>query len=133
VTHQTQLGLPLEEALERLAKRLGNDAFGSVVLSISIHRETGGNLAEIFDILSASLRKRAAMQRQVKGLTAEGRLSAVILMVLPFIEGAFMFYANPDYMLPLITTSLGLTMLAVSIGLMLIGGFWMRSISYIDY
>ena len=73
------------------------------------------------------------MQRQVKGLTAEGRLSAVILMVLPFIEGAFMFYANPDYMLPLITTSLGLTMLAVSIGLMLIGGFWMRSISYIDY
>ncbi len=133
VANQVQLGMPLEDALNRMNKRIGNDSFKWVVLAIAIHRETGGNLAEIFDNLAASLRQRERMRRQIKGLTAEGRLSALILIVLPFLEGFIMFYLNPSYMSSLVTTVTGLVMLSMAVILMTGGGLWLRQIVNIDY
>jgi tight adherence protein B len=130
---QIQMGMTLEDALKRMSDRIGDPAFQWVVLSISIHRETGGNLAEIFDNLANSLRQRERMRRQIKALTAEGRYSAYILLVLPFVEAALMFVLNPEYMSVLFTTVPGLVMAGMSLLLMTGGALWLKAITDIDY
>ncbi len=133
VAKQVQMGMTLNEALHRLNERIGSEAFSSVVLATSIHRETGGNLAEIFDSLAASLRQRERMTQQIKGLTAEGRLSAIILLVMPFAEGLLMYILNPQYMSALTTTTTGLAMMGLGLIMMALGALWLRSIVNIDY
>lgn len=133
VSAQVQMGMPMEDALNRLSERVGSSSFKWVVLAIAIHRETGGNLAEILDNLASSLRQRETMKRQIKALTAEGRLSALILIILPFFEVMILSYVNPGYMALLITTRPGLVMLFMALALMVIGGVWLKSITNIDY
>ena len=81
---EIRLGRPAEDALEALADRVGSADFRWAVLAVNIQREVGGNLAEILDNVSDTLRERATMRRQIKVLTAEGRLSAWVLALLPF-------------------------------------------------
>ncbi|MCK4267367.1 MAG: type II secretion system F family protein, partial [Actinomycetia bacterium] len=133
IANQTQMGMPLESSLRKMAERIGNKSFKWVVLAIAIHQETGGNLAEILDNLAESLRQRQTVYRQIKGLTAEGRLSASILFVLPLIESLLLFYANPGYMTTLVTTVPGILMLMVAMTLMVLGGLWLRKITNIEY
>lgn len=133
VCNQVQMGMPLEDALDKMAARLGNPAFKWVVLAIAIHRETGGNLAEILDTLSETLRQRESMRRQISALTAEGRLSAIILIGLPFLEGSLLIWMNPKYMSTLVTTIPGIMMLFFALVLMGVGAVWLRSITQIDY
>ncbi len=133
VANQTQMGMPLEDSLKKMAARIGNSSFKWVVLSIAIHRETGGNLAEILDNLSASLRERESMRRQLSALTAEGRLSAIILIILPVVEGLLLAYMNPSYMSLLINTLPGVLMLTTAIVLMAFGGIWLKKITNIEY
>lgn len=133
VSNQVQMGMTLEEALNKMAERIGDATFRWVVIAISIHRETGGNLAEILDNLATSLRQRETMRRQIRALTAEGRLSAIILIVLPFIESLIMFSLNPSYMSLLVTSFPGVIMLACALGLMLIGTVWLKKITSIEY
>lgn len=133
VSNQVQMGMPLEDALDRMATRIGSPSFRWVVLAMAIHRETGGNLAEILDNLAASLRQRETMRRQIKALTAEGRLSAIILLALPFLEGFVLFYLNPGYMSMLVTTLPGVLMLTLALTLMGVGALWLRNITQIEY
>ncbi|MDP1809280.1 MAG: type II secretion system F family protein, partial [Actinomycetota bacterium] len=133
VSNQVQMGMSLEEALTKMAERVGDASFKWVVLAITIHRETGGNLAEILNNLAYTLRDRQTLQRQVKALAAEGRLSAIILIVLPFVEGALLFLLNPGYMSALVTTIPGALMLLFGLSLLAVGAIWMRKITIIEY
>jgi tight adherence protein B len=129
---EIRLGRPAEDALEALADRVGSPDFRWAVLAVNIQREVGGNLAEILDNVSDTLRERAQMRRQVRVLTAEGRLSAWVLAILPFAIALYMFAVNPKYISLLFTKQIGLFMLGVGGVLMVLGILWMRKIVDID-
>jgi len=129
---EIRLGRPAEDALEALADRVGSPDFRWAVLAVNIQREVGGNLAEILDNVSDTLRERAMMRRQIKVLTAEGRLSAWVLAILPFAIALYMFAVNPKYISLLFTKQVGLVMLGVGGVLMVLGILWMRKIVDID-
>jgi len=129
---EIRLGRPAEDALESLADRVGSADFRWAVLAVNIQREVGGNLAEILDNVSDTLRERAMMRRQIRVLTAEGRLSAWVLAILPFAIAIYMFAVNPDYISLLFTKQIGLFMLGTAGVLMVLGILWMRKIVDID-
>jgi tight adherence protein B len=132
VVAEIRLGRPVDEALEAMADRVGSDDFRWAVLAVNIQREVGGNLAEILDNVADTLRERATMRRQIKVLTAEGRLSAYVLIALPFVIGLYMTAVNPDYIGLLVTTTIGLFMLGTASVLLVLGVLWMRKIVNID-
>jgi tight adherence protein B len=129
---EIRLGRPAEDALEALGDRVGSPDFRWAVLAVNIQREVGGNLAEILDTVADTLRERAMMRRQIKVLTAEGRLSAWVLALLPFAIALYMFAVNPEYVSLLFTTQVGLVMLGVGGVLLVLGILWMRKIVDID-
>jgi len=132
VVAEVRLGRPGEEALESLAERVGSEDFKWAVLAVNIQREVGGNLAEILDSVADTLRERATMRRQIRVLTAEGRLSAYVLGAMPFGIGLYMFAVNREYISLLFTTKIGIGML-ISAGIALaLGILWMRKIVDID-
>lgn len=132
VVAEIRLGRPIDEALEALAIRVGSPDFKWAVLAVNIQREVGGNLAEILDNVADTLRERAMMRRQIKVLTAEGRLSAWVLVALPIAIALYMFAVSPDYIGLLVTTKLGLFMLGTAVILLGLGVVWMRKIVDID-
>jgi tight adherence protein B len=132
VVAEIRLGRAAEDALEALSERVGSPDFKWAVLAVNIQREVGGNLAEILDTVSDTLRERATMRRQIKVLTAEGRLSAWVLTLLPIGIGLYMFSVNPDYIGLLFTDRLGWIFLGVAVILMGLGILWMRKIVNID-
>jgi len=86
----------------------------------------------VLDLVAATIRDRGALQRQISGLTAEGRLSAWILMILPFAISALFFVINPGYIAELFTTGLGLAMLVFGGVLLVVGGLWLRFVVTIE-
>ena len=132
VVAEIRLGRPAEDALEALAERVGSADFKWAVLAVNIQREVGGNLAEILDNVADTLRERATLRRQIKVLTAEGRLSAWVLALLPVGIALYMTAVNPHYIGLLVTTTIGRVMLAGGLLLMGIGIYWMRRIVEID-
>ncbi|MDI6843116.1 MAG: type II secretion system F family protein [Anaerosomatales bacterium] len=86
----------------------------------------GGNLAEVLDIVAATMRERAQTRRQIRALTAEGRLSAIVLIVLPFVELLALVVINPGYISLLVTTPLGWAMSITGAVLMTVGVVWLN-------
>jgi tight adherence protein B len=129
---EVRLGRLSEQALESVAARMQSVDFNWVVSAISIQREVGGNLAELLNIVSSTIRERNALKRQVATLTSEGRLSAVILFVLPFLEAAVLFVINRGYISQLFVTSTGLVMLITGILLLVIGGVWLNRVIRVE-
>jgi len=128
---ESQLGLPMEDALERIGDRLRNDDFSWVVMAIRIQREVGGNLAELLTTVADTLRERERLRRQVEVLSAEGRLSGVILGMLPVGFAAYLLVARPEYLLPLLTP-FGLTLVLVAVVLLLVGGIWVARVVKVE-
>lgn len=132
ISAEVRLGRKLAEALEGAAERMGSRDFRWAVLAMQIQAEVGGNLAELLDRVGETMRARARLKGDVKALTAEGRASAMMLVVMPPALGLVMFAVNPDYMRPLVTETAGQVMLGVS-ALMITGGFfWMKKMVTID-
>ena len=133
VITEARLGMPVEEALEAMAERIDSDDFRWVVLAINIQREVGGNLAELLDSVAETLREREMLRRQIKVLSAEGRLSAVILVALPFVLVLYLILVRPEYIATLVTSGLfGWTMVVGAGVLMVIGIIWIRKMIQIE-
>ncbi len=128
VVNESRVGRDVTSALDEVAHRTGSEDFAWVVQAIAIHREIGGNLAEVLDGVGNTIRERSQMRRQARVLSAEGRSSGVVLFVLPFAVSGILALAAPEYMGALFSSSTGLLMLAVAAGLMAVGALWMRSI-----
>lgn len=126
VLAEARLGLPMEEALENMAERVKSINFDWTVMAVKIQREVGGNLAEILEILANTIRERDRVERQIDVLTAEGKLSAMILFCLPFVLGVIIFVLNPSYVKTLFSHIMGIVMVTVSLFLMVIGGIWLK-------
>jgi Flp pilus assembly protein TadB len=121
----TRLGADLDEALARLAHRMRSRDLEWVVVAIRIQREVGGNLAEVVNTNVEAMREREALRRHVRALSAEGRLSAYILVGLPPLVIVLMLAIRRQYMLPLFTTAVGLFLLVLAGTLVTLGGLWM--------
>ena len=132
VDAETRLGMSLEQSLQRMSDRIESLDFQAAVTAISIQREVGGNLAEVLDIVAATIRDRAGLRRHVSSLTAESRLSAYILIALPFLIFGVLFVVNPTYLRPLLTTTIGLTIAAVGGLLLLVGIVWIAKVSKVE-
>jgi Flp pilus assembly protein TadB len=123
---EARVGVDLEVALEAVANRMDSDDLRWVVMAIHIQREVGGNLAEVLGTTAGTMRERASLHRHVRGLTAEGRLSAYILTALPVLVGGWLMVSDQSYMRPLYTTGMGLAMLSGAAVLFVLGALWMR-------
>jgi tight adherence protein B len=121
-----RLGIGIEDALDGVANRMTSEDFGWVVMAMRIQREVGGNLAEILNTVAGTLREREYLRRQVKTLSAEGRLSAWILGALPVCMFTYMLVGNRAYVSLLWTTGMGVVMLAGA-ALLMASGAWVMS------
>ena len=129
---ESRLGVVLEDALDKVAERMDSIDFAWVVMAIRIQREVGGNLAEVLQTTVATMRERAAMRRQVRALSAEGRLSAYILIALPILTFCWLFLSRREYLSLLWTTSMGLVMSVGAVIAIGIGWLWMRKVVQVE-
>lgn len=127
-----KLGVDVSDALERVAQRTQSDDLGWTVMAVRIQREVGGNLAEVLQTTVDTMRERGRLRRHVRALSAEGRLSAWVLIALPIVLSLFMFVYRRDYMMPLFTDPSGLTML-IGGGLLFVTGIvWMTRVIKVE-
>lgn len=125
---ENNLGINLNDALQNMSRRLPITDFRYFIIAMLIQRETGGNLAEILNKISLTIRERFKLFAQIKVFTAEGRASAWVLGLLPFVIGAILSLINPGYLNPLFNDPIGNELLKVGFLVLLVGIFWMRSI-----
>lgn len=123
---EQRLGVEIEDSLETVAERMESIDFKWVVMAIRIQREVGGNLAELLLNVSATLREREYLRRQVAVLSAEGRLSAWILGGLPPLFVTYLTLTRPTYVAPLYDTTLGWIMIGLMITMEAVGAFWLK-------
>jgi tight adherence protein B len=128
VLTETQLGKPMDEALTDLAERVGSENLTFVVNAVTIQRQVGGSLAGLFDMVADTVRQRQQFLRKVKGLTAMGRMSAYVLVGLPFFIATVVTLMNPLYMSPLWHTSSGNWMLAIGLAMIAIGSSMLKKL-----
>ncbi|WP_107768135.1 type II secretion system F family protein [Nocardioides terrigena] len=129
---EQRLGIDISDALEGVGERMDSEDFGWVVMAIRIQREVGGNLAEILHTVAETLREREYLRRQVKALSAEGRLSGYILTGLPPLIGLYMYFANRAYLEVLYTTTVGMILLAVAFVFLSVGAFAMSRLAKVE-
>lgn len=129
---ETRIGGELETALDRVADRMDSKDLRWSVEAIRIQRSVGGNLVEVLRTTGETMRERASIRRHVRALSAEGRLSAYILIALPIVVGVFLFFIRDSYMRPLYTTPLGLAMLTLGVVLVGVGTVWMRNVVKVE-
>ena len=132
VVAEARHGRPLADALAEVAQRVKSADFDWVVTAIAIQREVGGNLAELLDIVSDTMTARARIRREAHTLTAEGRIGAVVISVLPVAIGFFVYAVNPSYISPLFHQAFGEILFYGSIVLGLVGILWVRKLVDIE-
>ena len=129
---QLKIGMSFEEALESLSQRVGSDDLTLVTTAILISRKTGGNVTEIFDKISETIRGRMKIGRKVKSLTAQGRLQGIVVSVMPIFLGVAMTILKPKLMIPFLTSPAGALSVALMLVLIVLGWLMIRKIIQID-
>ncbi len=129
---EAQLGRELDDALANIAERLDSGDFAWAVMAIGIQREVGGNLAEVLLTVAETMIQRERLNREVNALTAEGRVSAAILSMLPPGLGFVMWIMNPSYVGVLFSRTIGLVLIGLAVVSGLIGLAWMKKVITID-
>ncbi len=128
VVMETRLGRSLEDALQAMSYRIGAKDFDWVVDAIKIQASVGGNLSEIIDQVGETIRARTRIKRQVDALTAEGKISALVLFTLPLGLFGFIFSSNPDYIKPMFSSGLGQAMMGAAVFMLACGGLWLKKL-----
>ncbi len=126
VLTDARLGISIEDALDKLAKRVQNRDYDWFIIAIKIQRQSGGNLSEILEMLAKTIKDREQLEGQMKTLTAEGRYSAYILIAMPIVIGLLLYFVNSDYIGLLFKNTLGITMISIAAVMMVIGTFWLK-------
>jgi tight adherence protein B len=132
VMAEARVGRDLTDSLRSLSRRMDNRDLEWVIGAIDINRDTGGNLAEILENVNSTIRERQRIGRKVLTFTAEGRLSAKILFVLPILIGLLEWRTNPEGFAHLFS-GLGLMFLGLAVVLLFVGTVWIRKIASIKF
>ena len=125
---EQNLGVPIEQALKSMLKRMPNLDLKFFVTAVAIQRQSGGDLAEILDKIGYIVRERFKIMGQVQALTGEGRISGVVLMALPIALFFAVYYLNTEYVMLLFTEELGRKMIAVAAVLQVLGAVTIKKI-----
>jgi tight adherence protein B len=128
VLTETSLGRPMDDALAEMSERIGSKNLDFVITAVTIQRQVGGSLAGIFDMVADAVRERQQFMRKIKGLTAMGRMSAYVLIGLPFFLAGMFTLINPQYMAPLWGTSAGHKIIFSGLVMMAIGSLLLKKI-----
>lgn len=128
----SRVGVGLEDALDTIADRMDSADLRWTVIAIRIQSEVGGNLAEVLGSTVETMRDRASLRRHVRALSAEGRLSAYVLVALPLGVGGWLFLTSRSYVRPLYTTAVGIGMLVGFVVLIAVGILWMRKLVNVE-
>jgi tight adherence protein B len=129
---EARLGRPIEDALSETADRMESRDLEWAVLAIRIQREVGGNLASLLDTVAETMTARERLRREVKTLTAEGKLSAVVVSLFPPVFGGFLFLTRRDYMRILWSETAGIVAICVAATMWVIGWFWLKKLVKIE-
>ncbi len=129
---QQRVGISFSEALDNLNRRVGSEDLELVCGAMEISRKTGGNLTEVFDKISQTIRERMRIERRVLTLTAQGRMQGWIVGSMPVVVGVAMCFFRPEVMIPYLRTPAGLASIAAVIVLLTLGGLVIRRIIRID-
>ncbi len=129
---ELQLGADFEDALNGLSRRVGSPDLDLVVTALVIQRQVGGNLAELLAMVERTMRERVRLRGEIKALTGQQRMSAIIIGGLPFFLTGVLMLLNPDYVGLLFTRTMGQIMLGVGLGMELLGIYFLRRILAIE-
>lgn len=133
VCNEIRYGATMEEALSNMVDRVKSPDLMLVVSAVLIQRTTGGNLSEILTTISQTIRDRIKIKGEISSITAQGRMSGMIIGALPICIAVVLMVINPDYMSTFFTTSTGKIMLAVSVVMEILGFFAIRKVVTIEY
>jgi len=129
---QLRIGMGFDEALDSMSHRVGSDDLTLVTTAILISRKTGGNVTEIFDKISDTIRGRQKIERKVRSLTAQGRLQGIIVSVMPLFLGILITIIKPGMMLPFLFSPIGACAILAMLVLITFGWIIIRKIITID-
>jgi|SRR5579859_4918338 len=132
VLSQQKLGVRIEEALVNLEKRLNSDDIQIIITSINILRESGGNLAEVFDTIAYTIRERRKVEGKIDAMTAQGRMQGIILVMMPFALGYILWLMEPEVIARMWQTLVGWIMLAFMLLLQFIGWLIIKKVVTIE-
>jgi len=132
VLSQQKVGLTLDEALEKMVERVPSEDLSVAMHSVLILRETGGDLAETFDVIATTIRERRKVDGKIQAMTQQGKTQGLLLFFMPFALGTLLYFMNPDYITPMFSTRLGWMMIIVMLFFQAIGGLWLKKIVTID-
>jgi tight adherence protein B len=121
VVFELQLGVPFDTAMSNMMRRMPSPDMDLVVTAMSVQREVGGNLAEVLDAISFTIRERVRIKGEIKAMTAQGRITGYVITGLPFALGGFIYLVNPDFMSGLFTDPCGWIMIGVSLVMIVLG------------
>ncbi|MCA1008755.1 type II secretion system F family protein [Rhodococcus hoagii] len=133
IVNETRVGRDLGDSLDDVARRMQSEDFNWIAQAIAINREVGGDLAEVLDQVGHTIRERNQIRRQVKALAAEGKMSAYVLMALPFGLTAFLMVSNPEYLSRLTDNVVGYVMIGVGLVMLTAGGLWMNKVVSVKF
>ncbi|HHU90926.1 MAG TPA: secretion system protein [Clostridiaceae bacterium] len=129
---EISLGVSTETALENMVNRVGSDDLELMVTAVLIQRQIGGNLAEILDNISETIRQRIRAKGEIRTLTAQGRMSGWIIALLPFFLAIMVSVISPEHIKPLITNPLGIIMIMIALVMEFLGIIFVRKIINIE-
>lgn len=128
VMRDTSLGKSLDEALHDMDERVGSADFSLVVTAVLIQQQVGGNLATILDTIRSTITERIRIRREVNTLTAQGKMSGIVLACIPVALGLFFYVSSPEYLEPLLTTDIGKVAIIGTVFLVIVGFIIIRKI-----
>lgn len=129
---EINLGYTTEQALENLGNRIESDDLGLVITAVLIQRQVGGNLAEILDNISGTIRDRIKIKGEIRTLTAQGRISGIIISLVPVGLGVILGITNPEYIGLLFKETLGICILVIAVVMQIVGIYSINKIIKID-
>lgn len=128
VMRDTSLGKSLDEALHDMDERVGSADFSLVVTAVLIQQQVGGNLATILDTIRSTITERIRIRREVNTLTAQGKMSGIVLACIPVALALFFYITSPEYLMPLLTTDIGKIAIIGTVFLVIVGFIIIRKI-----
>lgn len=128
VLSQIRLGRSVEEALIDLGDRIPKPDVQMYVTAINILKETGGNLAETFSTIVVVIRERQKVERKIEAMTAQGIMQGIMVSMIPFLILGLFYFTDPGYLAPMFSTTLGIVLLIVMLGLQIMGGIAIRKV-----
>lgn len=130
---ELSLGMPIEDGLSNLIERVPSEDMKLIVNAILIQKDVGGNLSEILENIGDTIRERQRIKNEINTLTAQGRLSGLIIMVMPIFLGGIIYLFSPEYITLLFQTMLGKFMLGLAVFNQILGWLFIRKIVNIEF